>query len=309
MHLVDLTAAQLHLAESQGGLLTEGQARGLLGGAAAVRVAVQLGALERTSAGVVALPGSADPMRALRAAALALSGSVVCGPSAAVVHGFELPAPPRAVHLMVGRDRSRARAPGAVIHRRALQPDEVELVDGLPVLTPIATLVDLARRHTLTDAVVASDSALRARRCTMPELHEACLVLGRHARPVRLLPRLVDPLAMSALESMCRLLLALAGLPAPLTQFEVRDHDGVLVGRVDFAWPGARLLLETDGYAWHREREDYRADRERANAYARLGWTLLRVTWEDVVHRPEHVVALVSEMLARRGRPLTDGIR
>ncbi len=59
----------------------------------------------------------------------------------------------------------------------------------------------------------------------MPELRETCLVLGRHARAVRLLPRLVDPLAMSALESMCRLLLALAGLPAPLTQFEVCDNE------------------------------------------------------------------------------------
>lgn len=69
--------------------------------------------------------------------------------------------------------------------------------------------------------------------------------------------------------------------------------------RADFAWPRIRLLLETDGYAWHRQRADYRADRERANAYAELGWTLLRVTWEDVVHRPDHV-ALVRTMLNRR---------
>jgi len=118
---------------------------------------------------------------------------------------------------------------------------------------------------------------------------------------VQALPGLIDPRAMSALESLCRLLLVLAGLPAPVTQLEVRDEDGTLVGMVDFGWPEARLLLETEGFAWHRERADYRKDRERANAYARLGWTLLRVTWEDVVNRPEHVVELVRSMLRRAG--------
>ena len=99
------------------------------------------------------------------------------------------------------------------------------------------------------------------------------------------------------LESVCRVLFAEAGLPAPLTQFEVRRLDGRLLGRVDFAWLAQRLVVETDGYAFHADRRTYRADRRRTNVLVLDGWRVLRFSWEDVVHQPETVVAAVRAAL------------
>ncbi|MDP9496716.1 MAG: DUF559 domain-containing protein [Actinomycetota bacterium] len=67
------------------------------------------------------------------------------------------------------------------------------------------------------------------------------------------------------------------------------------MAQVDLCWPAACLIVEADGFAFHSDRAAYRRDRERLNQLERLGWRVLRVTWEDVVHRPEHVVALVRE--------------
>ncbi len=71
------------------------------------------------------------------------------------------------------------------------------------------------------------------------------------------------------------------------------------MAQVDLCWPAACLIVEADGFAFHSDRAAYRRDRERLNQLERLGWRVLRVTWEDVVHRPEHVVALVREVKSR----------
>ena len=109
--------------------------------------------------------------------------------------------------------------------------------------------------------------------------------------------RLVDARSGSVLESVSRVLFAEAGLPPPLTQFEVRRLDGRLLGRVDFAWLDHRLVVETDGYAFHADRERYRSDRRRTNALVIDGWQVLRFSWEDVMHAPESVVEAVRAAL------------
>ena len=99
------------------------------------------------------------------------------------------------------------------------------------------------------------------------------------------------------LESLCRVLLHLAGLPAPETQLGIRGPAG-WIGRVDFGWPEQRLVVETDGFAFHADRASYRVDRRRGNALVLAGWRVLRFSWEDVVHAPDTVVADVRAALA-----------
>ncbi len=111
---------------------------------------------------------------------------------------------------------------------------------------------------------------------------------------------LADPRCGSVLESLCRLLLIQAGLAPEVTQLLVRSRDGGRIGRVDFAWPSARLVVEVDGFAFHADRESYREDRRRSNALQRAGWVVLRFSWEDVVHTPQLVVAAVREVLSHR---------
>jgi very-short-patch-repair endonuclease len=115
-------------------------------------------------------------------------------------------------------------------------------------------------------------------------------------RPAAVLA-LVDPDSGSVLESLCRVLLAGAGLAPEDTQRVIRTRTGVWIGRVDFAWPSARLVVEVDGFAFHSDRAAYRRDRRRGNALQRAGWLVLRFSWEDVVTHPEDVVDAVRAVL------------
>lgn len=235
---------------------------------------------------------------AVRAAVVGLRATA-SHTSAALAWGIELVQPGRPVELTVRRDRSRASWPGAVVHRRDLPSDDVVVREGLRLTTALRTVLDLARSLPLQEAVAAADSALRHGLLTVDELLHAAQALpaGRGRARVSRVVSLVDPSSGSVLESVCRILFVLAGLPTALTQHPVRGADGRLLGRVDFAWPEHRLVVETDGFAFHADRRSYRDDRRRTNALVLAGWRVLRFSWEDVVHEPDHVVQLVRKAL------------
>ena len=235
---------------------------------------------------------------AVRAAVVGRRGAA-SHTSAARAWGIELVGRGQPVEVTVGRDRSRAPWPGAVVHRRDLPPDDVVERDGLRLTTPLRTVLDLARSLPLEHAVAAADSALRQGLLTQEERGAAVGALPAAPGGARVsrVVSLVDPSSGSVLESVCRVLFVLAGLPAPQTQHSVRGADGRLLGRVDFAWPEHRLVVETDGFAFHADRLSYRADRRRTNALVVAGWRVLRFSWEDVVHDPSHVVAVVRKAL------------
>ena len=197
--------------------------------------------------------------------------------------------------VTVPAQRSRVVVPGWRVRRHDLGAHEVVVVDGLRRTVPLRTVLDLAQVLPLREAVVAADSALRQDLVTLEQL--VATLGGRRGRAAagpRAVVPLVDPLSGSVLETLLRLLLHMV-LPAPRTQYEVRDRWGALVARVDFCWPERRLVVEADGFAFHSDRAAYRRDRERLNELERLGWRVLRFTWEDVVGRPDQVLALVRD--------------
>lgn len=64
---------------------------------------------------------------------------------------------PPAEVTVSGRQREH---PGLLVHRDRLAPDEIQLVDGLWVITPLRTAFDLARLLDLVEGVVAAVDAL-----------------------------------------------------------------------------------------------------------------------------------------------------
>ncbi|MGZ6825738.1 MAG: endonuclease domain-containing protein [Mycobacteriales bacterium] len=211
--------------------------------------------------------------------------------------GIELAADAGVRRVTVPRSFSHVRLPGWVVHRRDV-PDPRLLADGMRVTSPARTVLDLATALPLPDAVVSGDSALRAGLVTAAELdRQARAAWGRGRREGVRVTGLLDPACGSVLESLLRVLLHEAGLPAPQTQLLVVDGREE-VARVDFAWPGQRLVVEADGYAFHSDRAAFRQDRRRMNELERLGWRVLRFSWEDVVGRPAYVVGLVRHCLA-----------
>src|SRR5206468_3482098 len=108
---------------------------------------------------------------------------------------------------------------------------------------------------------------------------------------------LADARHASHPESVFRAVLSQAGLPAPVPQYPVR-LDGVFVGRADFAWPRYRLLVEIDGYEFHKEYGVFVRDRQRQRKTWRAGWQALHFAAAEVIDHPDEIVAEVRAALA-----------
>ena len=252
-----------------------------------------------TAPALALVPAPASDQLALRAAireAVAALRGVASHQDAALLLGIELVEPSPLRHVTVARRRTRLARTGTKVHRSDV--DRTLLVDGIPVTTGVRTVLDLCRSLPLREAVVAGDSALRKRRVTLPELVDAAAqlppALGRPQ--VRAVVTRLDPLSGSVLESLCRLVLEDAGLRPFETQHVVRVGRR-RIGRFDFAWPSARLVVEVDGFAFHADRASYRNDRRRTNELVLAGWRVLRFSWEDVLHHPDVVVEQVRRAL------------
>jgi very-short-patch-repair endonuclease len=91
----------------------------------------------------------------------------------------------------------------------------------------------------------------------------------------------VDPAAVrSVLELRFLRMCAAHGIPRP--QVNVR----IGIWTPDFLWPDRRLVVETDGYEFHRTAAARRRDARKDEELRSLGLTVVRLTWSDVVERP-----------------------
>jgi very-short-patch-repair endonuclease len=86
-----------------------------------------------------------------------------------------------------------------------------------------------------------------------------------------------------------------ARLPAPAVNLTVAGHE------VDFFWRVERLVVEVDGFAFHRTRSSFEEDRLRDAELLAAGFSVQRVTWRQLVREPEAVVARLAQALARTG--------
>ena len=231
------------------------------------------------------------------AAALANPGTSLGGRSAAIVHGLPTMAVPHRATLLVDRTGRTHRGSEA-----ALDPSEVTTWFDIPVLTVARTVVDLARRDR-RDGVLAADAALRERLVTRDELERALRAAQGWpgVRQARQIVAFADPLAESPLESVLRLAIHDAGLPAPELQVKVRVPGRREPYRVDMCWPDRRLIVEADGRVKYRDRDDGDArwaEKKREVALQRLGFRVERVLWADVVATWPTTRSLLADALA-----------
>jgi very-short-patch-repair endonuclease len=66
---------------------------------------------------------------------------------------------------------------------------------------------------------------------------------------------------------------------------------------VDFCWPDQRLVVEADGWETHGTRTAFRRDRRKTVALQLRGWTVVRFTYDDVVHEPRYVTRTLRALL------------
>lgn len=207
------------------------------------------------------------------------------------------------IEISVPKGR-RVRRPGVIVHEIHLPDVDLAVVDNIPTTTTTRTLLDLAAicpENVIEDAL---DDALRRRLTSIPRLRWRLVELGR--RPgVAVIRRLLEaralaePIPDSVFETRLLRLLSDAGLPPPVRQDQIRDR-GRLIAIVDFAYPDIRLAIEADGYRWHSSRARWEHDLARRNALTSCGWRVLHVTWRELEHRPDQVVARIERELRER---------
>jgi very-short-patch-repair endonuclease len=68
---------------------------------------------------------------------------------------------------------------------------------------------------------------------------------------------------------------------------------------VDFLWRDAGLVVETDGYRYHRGRQAFEDDRRRDLDLRMPGYEVVRLTHDQVLRIPGQVAGAIEETLSR----------
>ena len=202
------------------------------------------GRYERIAPGVFAIVGAPQTSMQRIAAAVASFPSLAAASHQTAAELWGLTSRGiRAIEVVTTRwDRVR-RAAVTVHESLDLVPEDVVAQRGVPITTPVRTVVDLgASNKWLVES--ALEAGIRRGLFSLAEVEGFVARVAKRGRrgvgvirPLLAARRKWDEPTESALEDRFRRLLADAGLPDPLPQFVVRDRRGRFVARADFAYP------------------------------------------------------------------------
>lgn len=245
----------------------------------------------------VRVPAAADLDHVARANAYALRmppTQVFSHMTAALILGVPLPRRLERSSTLHVSVRSGADAPlarGVLGH--VIRPERLVEVehDGLRVTGPATTWCQLAGDLGLDDLVAAGDFLVTGTEPTRGEvplstLAELSVSLDRHrgARGIRTARAAITEVrygAVSRRETFLRLAMVRNGLPQPELNFFVLNESGDFVAIVDAAYPEFRVAVEYESDL-HREPDRFRADIRRRERLEDEGWTVVRVTADDL---------------------------
>lgn len=293
-------------------LASEAEAVGVNGRAlgAAVRagllVRLRSGAYQRRHEIAGATP-EARHLQVVRAAARQLREPVFSHESAAVVWGLPVVAHVGGLHVLgphAGDGAPHASGRRGDLTRHAWRGARVVETGGLRVTSALDTVAALASGRDLLRALPAAEAAVTRGLVTPEEIADVAAARSatRGVRTLRSVAALVDGRSESPGESVSRARIHLDGFDQPELQTSVVDRRGV-IGRVDFWWPGARVVGEFDGRVKYRTDgvDDRRAVEDRVWAEKRredriraTGARVARWTWQDA-WRPGALYRLLTE--------------
>lgn len=205
------------------------------------------------------------------------------------------------VHVTLPR-KTRARR-SIRRHFGALPFDEVTIRDGIPVTSAARAVLDLAADK----GEAAAESALREMEylgiygpVSIPAL------LDRHPRHKG------TPLVRTCLERLRgdpggRIRSPLEELFLPFLDahhiLRPRLNPWLIVGddrfQVDCLWPDAHLVVELDGFKAHGTKRAFRKDRRRSRRLEAEGFSVIRITEDQLSSEPRQIAADLRSLLPR----------
>jgi very-short-patch-repair endonuclease len=272
------------LATRQHGVVSRADLLGLGVGEHAIDRLVRAGRLHRLYRGVYAVGHNALTLHGRWMAAV-----LACGLNAALSHttataALDLRRAGETIHVTVPGRGGRQAPKGIKLHRSpTLTPAEITTVRGIRVTRPARTIIDVARLVSRDELARIVEEADRRGLVDFREL-EAARSPSLHA----VLRAYAPAPTRSALERRFLKLCRDHGIERP-------EVNAVIEGmEVDFVWRDRKLIVEVDGYEFHRSRGAFERDRERDVELAMRGWTTRRFTWRQVESRSQWVAAAIG---------------
>jgi hypothetical protein len=190
---------------------------------------------------------------------------------------------------------SGRKRPGIVVHQGGIAPEERSTVDGIAVTSVARTLLDYAEVVDESRLERAFEEADRLGIRDLKMLEDVCSRgFGRRGlRPIRRLietAQLPEP-ARSFLEASFLRFCREHGLPSPETNATVLGNE------VDALWPRRRLIVEIDGWSFHRHRAAFERDRARDAAMQAAGYRVVRVTHRRLEREPAAIATELRQLL------------
>jgi very-short-patch-repair endonuclease len=259
-------AAIASLAARQHGVVTTAQLLNAGVGRRSIASRVQAGWLVRLHRGVYQVGPTRARYGAEMAAILACGGAL-SHQSAAVIWGFGRR--DRVVHVTVEGDTARSRSGIRVHHTLSL---DAVVHNGLPLTGPARTLRDLR-------STASPDEVERAK--------EQAAVLGLVLEDDDPFPEFTRSEGERRLKALCRA----AKLPLPRMNARVAGWE------VDAFWPAHNLVVEIDGWGYHRTRKRFEDDRRKDAALTTAGYRVVRITYSRLRNEPYSVSAQLGALL------------
>lgn len=233
-----------------------------------------------------------------------MAAVLACGPGAVLSHASAAAhwnirgSAASYVDVTVPTRAGRVKRKGLRVHRSGrLGSDEVTVHEGIPVTTLARTLLDLADVLTLQDLKRAIHEADYLRLLDMTTVI-AVVANNSGRRGATLLKAAQSPAEMtkSKLEERFLAVIDRHNLPRPKVNVQIEGYE------VDFAWPQAKLIVETDGFAAHGTRKAFERDRLRDRRLKRAGFDTIRLTPRSLAYEAEIVADLEAILPPRRAR-------
>ena len=192
------------------------------------------------------------------------------------------------------------RRPGVRCFQAPLTDDEIVVVDGVPVTTPLRTALDCAR-YLPPFMGLGTIDAMAHQKLVVPEEMAVEIERFRGDRFVARARRLItacEPRTESFGESWLRLRCLDAGFPRPEAQVNLPD-DGCPRWRLDLGFVEFKAGGEYDGEEFHSTDEQIAHDEyRREDCLRRFGWTVLGFTKSLVLGPSMQLEYALGEVLS-----------
>lgn len=251
-------------------------------------------------------------------AALDLAGpGAVLGPRpSARLHGLYHYRRDGLVEVYVPRGLDHRAVLGRVLQCKWLPPGHLTEVDGLAALTIARTFFALCAqpepplpyRHPAHHRHMRRvyNDALARRGLTFAQEAAVLATTARRGRRGSSLVRAIltqyppehEP-TRSDTEFLFMEFLEAHRLPPASRQHTITGPRG-FIGVVDFAWPGARLVVEIDS-TWHDGPLDHESDQQRDQLLEEAGWRVLRYRYRDLVAHPHRIATQLGVATSSMG--------